>query len=138
MKISTKIEFSFNKIDRIESLDELAEVLFPSNKNHQKLFLSIFIELKYSENTFLPTLDWIADKYNLSRRVLEIVRAKMRRQGLIDHVSRFNKRFGYREGWVFSNRFAGSATRLGELANKLKTIKDSRQEGKDRDLINYL
>jgi len=138
MKISTKIEFSFNKINRIESLDELAELLFPNNKNHQKLFLAIYIELKYTEHQFLPSLDWIADDYKLSKRVLEIVRAKMRRLGLIDHVSRFNKRYGYCEGWVFSTRFASSCTRLMKLANKLKTIKDSRHEAKDRDLINYL
>jgi len=138
MKISIKIEFSFNKISRIESLDELTILLFPNNKNHQKLFLAIYIELKYAEYQFLSSFDWIADDYKLSKRVLETVRAKMRRLGLIDHVSRFNKRFGYREGWVFSNRFASSCTRLVELANKLKTIKDSKQEAKDRDLINYL
>lgn len=138
MKISTKIEFSFNKISRIDSLDEMAVLLFLGNKNHQKLFLAIYIELKYADSQFLPSLDWIADKYNLSKRILETIRAKMRRLGMIDHVSRFNKRYGYREGWVFSNRFASSCTRLRELANKLKTFKDSRQEGKDRDLINYL
>jgi len=135
MKISTKIDFNFNRINRIESLDQLAELLFPQNRNHQKLFLAIFVELKYADKQFLPSLRWIATRYNLSKRVLETVRAKMRRLGLIDHVSRFNKRYGYREGWVYSNRFARSALRLTELLNKFREVKDSRQEAKDRDLL---
>ena len=43
MKGCTKIEFGFNKVGRIQSLDEFAELLFPRNRNHQKMFLAIFI-----------------------------------------------------------------------------------------------
>ena len=113
--VSTKIEANHNKIYRTECLDELATVLFPGNKNHQKIFISIFVELKWAEDQFLSTLEPVADKYGYSRRVLEAVRAKMRRLGLIDHVSRFNKKYGYREGWVFSNRFSRALSNLGEL-----------------------
>jgi len=85
--VSTKIDANHNKIRRAQDLDELAAVLFPGNKNHQKTFLAIFVELKWNESQFLPSLGPIADKHGISRRTLETVRAKMRRIGLIDHVS---------------------------------------------------
>jgi len=34
--VSTKIEFNYNRIARIQGLDELGVILFPGNKNHQK------------------------------------------------------------------------------------------------------
>ncbi len=138
MKKCTKIEFGFNKICLVESLDEFAELLFPNNRNHQKLFLAIFVELKYADGQHLKSLEWVADRYGCSRRVLEAVRAKMRRLGLIDHVSRFSNKYGYREGWVFSSRFAKSAVALSGLPDRFREIRDAKQEAKDRDLFKYL
>lgn len=138
VRTTTKIAFSFNSISRLESLDQFGVLLFPSNKNHQKLFLAIFIELKYADHQFLSSLEWIAEEYGLSRRVLEIVRAKMRTLGVIDHVSRFNPKHGYQEGWIFSNRFAASSLRLCKLPDQFKEIKDAQQEQRDRDLFRYL
>lgn len=135
---STKIELNHNKIARIQDLDELAIILFPGNRNHQKIFLVIFIELKFAPREFLPSLSPLCDKYKFTQRVLETVRSKMRRMGIIDHVSRFNKTYGYREGWVFSNRFSRSLTRLSELIQRFRDRKDSVQERKDRDLFMYL
>jgi len=135
---STKIEFNCNKIARIQGLDELAKILFPGNKNHQRIFLAIFIEIKYAKSEFLPSLLPLCDKHNFSPRMLETVRSKMRHMGLIDHVSRFNKRYGYREGWVFSTRFSRMLQRLSELINDFKTSKGALQQRKDRDLFNYL
>ena len=136
--MSTKIEMSHNRIARVQDLDELAPILFPGNKNHQRIFIAIFVELKWAENQFLPALEPVADKYGLSRRVLETVRSKMRRLGLIDHVCRFNRRHGYREGWVFSRKFTASLTRLAQVTEELKTIKGQVQEKKDRDLFMYI
>lgn len=138
MRTTTKIAFNFNGISRLESLDQLGALLFPSNKNHQKLFLAIFIELKYADHQFLSSLEWVADKYGLSRRVLEVVRAKMRLLGLIDHVSRFNAKHGYREGWVFSHRFAQSCLKMSKLPDQFREIRDAQQEQRDRDLFRYL
>ena len=90
-------------------------MLFPGNKNHQKVFLAIFIELKYDPREFLPYLSPLCEKYGFTPRLLETVRSKMRRMGIIDHVSRFNKAHGYREGWIFSNRFTRSLKRLSGL-----------------------
>lgn len=135
---STKIEVSYNKIDRMQALDELAKVLFPGNRNHQRIFLAIFIELKYAPNEFLPSLTSLCDKYNFTSRMLETVRSKMRRMGIIDHVSRFNKGYGYREGWIFSNRFSRSLTRLTELIESFRRRKDALQQKKDWDLFRYI
>ena len=134
----TKIDMNHNRILRIESLDELAAILFPRNKNHQRIFVAIFVELKWADGQFLAALEPVADKYGLSRRVLETVRAKMRRMGIIDHVSRFNKMHGYREGWVFSNKFARSATFLANLFTTMKQRNSPSQERRDRDLIKYI
>ncbi len=136
--VSTKIEVSHNRIARIEDLDELAGILFPGNKNQQKICLAVFVELKWADDQFLPALEWVADKHGLSRRVLETVRAKMRRLGLIDHVSRFNKKHGYHEGWVFSSKFSNALNCLADLASHIRERKPGRQEQKDRDLIQYI
>ena len=134
----TKIDFNCNRIARIQGLDELGVVLFPGNRNHQKVFLSIFIELKYADNGFLGSLIYLCEKYGFTPRMLETVRSKMRRMGIIDHVSRFNKKHGYREGWVFSSRWARSLKRLNELVLGFRQKSDSLQEKKDRDLFRYL
>src|SRR5210317_1440465 len=135
---NTKIELNCSKISRVQGLDELAKLLFPGNRNHQKVFLAIFIELKYAPGEFIPILKPLCDKYEFTPRMLETVRSKMRRLGIIDHVSRFNKTYGYREGWVFSNRFSRSLSRLAELSKGFKERKGILQERKDRDLFSYL
>jgi len=135
---STKIEFNCNKIARIQGLDELAQLLFPGNRKHQKVFLAIFIELKYVPGQFLPHLSPLCDRYGFTSRTLETVRSKMRRLGIIDHVSRFNKSHGYREGWVFSTRFSHAVLRLAELSRDLRDKTDGNQEQKDRDLFIYV
>ena len=135
---STKIELNYNKIARIHGMDELAQLLFPGNRNHQKVFLAIFIELKYTPHEFMSYLTPLCDKYCFSPRMLETVRSKMRRMGIIDHVSRFNKTYGYREGWVFSNRFSLTLVRLAELTKSFRERKEALQEKKDRDLFMYI
>jgi hypothetical protein len=117
---STKIELNCNEIARIQGLDEFAQLLFPGNRKHQRVFLAIFIELKYAPAQFLPHLTPLCDRYGFSPRMLETVRSKLRRLGIIDQVSRFNKSHGYREGWVFSTRFSRALLRLAELSRVLK------------------
>jgi hypothetical protein len=135
---STKIELNHDTIARIHGLDELAQILFPGNKNHRRVFLAIFVELKYAPKGFLPSLARLCDRYEFTPRMLETVRSKMRRMGIIDHVSRFNRAHGYREGWVLSNRFSGALNRLLDLIQGLRDKRDALQERKDRDLFRYL
>jgi hypothetical protein len=138
MPPNTKIELNYNKISRIDGLDDLARILCPGNRNHQAALLAVFVELKWAPDQFLPTLDPVADKHGISRRTLETARAKMRRLGIIDHVSRFNQRYGYREGWVFSQRFEKSLTRLVELTAEYKGCANYARKQKDFDAFRYL
>ena len=135
---STKIELNHSKIARIQDLDELARILFPSNKSQQRIFLAIFIEIKYAPVGMLPTLRPLCDQYGFTPRMLETVRAKMRRLGIIDHVSRFNKAYGYREGWVFSSHFGNALLKLTGVLVELKERKDDSREKKDRDVFRYI
>jgi hypothetical protein len=135
---NTKIELNHNQVSRVQGVDDFASIIFPNNKDHQKIFLAIFIELKYATDQFLPSLVFIGEKYHVSRRVLETVRSKMRRMGLIDHVSRFNKRYGYREGWIFSTRFRKACMRLADCPLVFRQRMEPNQERKDRDLFRYL
>ncbi len=134
----TKIEFNAKKIDRIQGLDELAAMLFPGNRNHQKVFLAIFLEIKYSKELFIPYLQPLCDKYGFSSRMLETVRSKAVRLGVIEHISRLNRKFGFRDGWVFSSRFSRSLAKLSELVHDFKDRKDPVHERKDRDLFRYV
>ena len=115
---STKVELGFNRIARIGGLDDLARVLFPGNRNHQRVFLIMFVELKHADGRFLGFFGEVCSEYGISSRMLETVRAKCRRLGLMDHVSRFNARHGYREGWVFSTRFQRSLAQLAENGSR--------------------
>ena len=127
---STKIELSFNKINRLTDLSDLAELLFPGNRNQQHAFLVIWISLKWADNCMVPNLTIPAEKHGVSRRTLERVRAKMRRMGLIDHVSRFSAEWGYREGWALSGRFECA---LRELADKIAQVKRPDAGVKEKD-----
>lgn len=138
MTPTTKVDLNHNRLMQIEGVDELAQVLFPGSKQQQRLFLAIFIELKWAPDQFLPILEPIAEKYSFTSRSLETVRAKVRRLGLIDHVSRFNQRTGYREGWVFSKRLERSLARMSGLIECAKDTSKPDQEVKDRDLHRYL
>lgn len=133
---STKIEVSFNKIARLNDLADMAELLFPGNRNQQHASLAVWIALKWADHHMVPNLGVIARKHGISKRTLERVRAKMRRMGLIDHVSRFGARHGYQEGWVLSNRFERA---LQELACKVADLKDASKGSRDKDglLLEY-
>jgi DNA-binding transcriptional MocR family regulator len=127
---STKIDWSFNKISKFQDLSDLADLLFPSNRNQQHAFMVIWLAIKWSPHRLVPNVQAVATQHGISRRTMERVRAKMRRMGLIDHVSRFNKAYGYREGWIWSGRFERS---LRELADRMAALKDQRRNSRDKD-----
>lgn len=136
--VTAKIDVGYHKVRRAHDLDELAAVLFPGNRNHQRTFVVLFVELKWAENEFLPALEPIADKHGIGHRTLQCVRAKLRRLGIIDRVCRFNPRHGHREGWVFSNRFSKSMARLGRMVDQLRESRQGAQESKDRCMIDLV
>lgn len=119
--ITTKIDFSHRRIARLADIGELAEMFFPGNRNQQYAFLVIWIRLKWRTEGIVPNLGQFVTAQGVSRRTLERVRAKMRRMGLLEHVSRFDPRFGNREGWTLSDNFEKG---LQTMAQKLKQFKD--------------
>lgn len=129
---STRIELAFNKIARMNDASDLAELLFPGNRNQQHAFLAIWFALKWASPGLVPNLNDATQEHGISRRTLERVRAKLRRLGLIDHVSRFNARHGYREGWVLSPRFANS---LKQLADKVTMLASAQPGARDKDVL---
>lgn len=133
---STKIELNVGRISRIQDLADLAEMLFPGNRNQQHAFLVIWSTIKWSRDGLVPDLSRAIGEA-VSRRTYERVRAKMRRLGLIDHVSRFGTRHGYREGWVLSSRCERG---LSVLAQRLTVMRDrdAGSQAKELLLIDYL
>ena len=129
---STTVEISFNRIARLADLSDLAELLFPGNRNQQHAFLAVYIEMKWAEHHMVPNSGDVAREYGITKRTLERVRAKMRRMGLIDHVSRFNASYGYREGWVLSGRFERS---LRQLADKMGDLEEAVKGSREKDSL---
>ena len=128
---STKVDFSAGRVARLQDAADLAELLFPGNRNQQHCFLVLWFSLKWADGSLVPNLTPIAEQHGISKRTLERGRAKLRRLGLIDHVSRFNARHGYREGWVLSSRFEHG---LRELAATVAALRETRGT-RDKDLL---
>jgi len=127
-----KIEVGYNKIARADDLDLLARILFPNNRTHQFIFLAIFIELKWASEKPVLALEFIVPKYGIGLRSFEKVRSRLRIAGIIEHVSRFSLRFGYREGWVLSSKFSKSLRNLAEVCDNLRNQDGENREQKDR------
>lgn len=127
---NTKVELNANKIARINDASDFAELLFPGNRNQQHAFLVIWFTLKWAGPELVPNLKEPASRHGVSPRTLSRVRAKLRRLGLIDHVSQFNARHGYREGWMRSTRFEKSLT---QLAEKAAAVADPKYTAHDKD-----
>ncbi len=120
-------------------LDDLARIVFPDHREHRRVFVAVWVELKYADEQFLPTLYPLCQRYGFSARVLETVRAKLRKTGLLKRVSQFDPRFGYRSGWTFSPRFAGALEKLAELVrNARQRVCSPAAEQRDRDAIHYV
>ena len=132
MTTSTKIEIGYGRINRMTDASDLGELLFPTNRGHQHAFLVIWFTLKWADHSIVPNLAEAAREHGISRRTCERVRAKMRRMGLIERVSRFSSRLAGREGWVLSTRFERG---LEQLARKVADFRDARAGSKEKDLL---
>ena len=139
MPVRTKIEISPALVRRISGLDDLARIFFPDNRSHRRAFIAIWVEIKYADDQFLPSTFDFSARYQLSPRILEVVRAKLKRLGIIKRISHFNPAFGYRSGWTFARRFGVA---LGALTDAVKRAEDvgphSIDQRKDRDAAYYI
>ena len=118
-------------MSQLSDFTELVEMLFPSNGNQQHAVACIFFELKWADGV-VPNLAYLEVKYEISRRILQRTRAKLRRLGLIEHVSYLNNRYGGQHGWKLSHRFEGA---LRCLAEKCAAFKDGRSASQEKESL---
>ena len=124
-------------IRRISGLDDLAGILFPDNRRHRRVFVAVWVELKYATDQFLPSLSPLCEKYGFTERILETVRAKLRRLGILKRISHFSP--SHTAGWVFSDRLAGALAKLAEeIKSGQRATGNATDECKDRDSIIYV
>ncbi len=91
--------------------------------------MALWIEAKYAEGQFLPSRTTLNNKYGLTRRTLEVVRAKLKKLGVIKRVSHFNPAYGNLSGWTFSDRFCNA---LLSLAQTMKIHREASSRPQDR------
>ena len=68
MPTRTKIEISPALMRKISGLDDLAKIVFPDNRNHRRVFVAIWLELKYADRQFLPSFSRVSRSGTVSRR----------------------------------------------------------------------
>jgi hypothetical protein len=125
------MKISFNHRKNISDYFDLVEMLFPGNRNQQHAAACIFFELKWVDY-LVPNMTDLETKYDISRRILQITRAKLSRLGLIEHVSYLNRRYGGQHGWRLSSRFEQG---LKQLAQKCADFRDTKTGSKEKDLM---
>jgi len=123
----TKISFNHRK--DISDYSDLAEMLFPGNRNQQHAAVCILFELKWTD-LLMPNMANLETQYGISRRILQRTRAKLSRLGLIEHVSYLNSRYGGQHGWKLSTRFERA---LNQLAQKCADFRDTKISSKEKD-----
>ena len=137
MTESSKIDFRYRRISRVDDITDLVEMFFPGNRNQQHAAARILLALKASQEP-VRSLTFLEDRYDISRRTLQRSRAKLSHLGLIEHVTWMNTRHGGREGWKLSNRMG---TALRKLSQKIEDWrKDSQPDRllKDEQLVKLL
>ena len=126
MTESTKMDFRCRRVSEVEDAGDLAENLFPGNRNQQPAAVCILFELKWAE-AIVPSLSPLEARYGISRRTLQRTRAKLARLGLIEHVSSLNARYGGQSGWKPSTRFTSA---LRQLAGKVEHWAETKGTGR--------
>jgi hypothetical protein len=129
---SNRIELHLGQIARLADAADLAEVLFPGNRNQQHAFLVLWIPRKWGPTSIVPNASEVAARHGVTRRTMERVRAKLRRLGLIERVSRFNARYGGQEGWVLSTRFERG---LHQLADRVALLRGREAGTREKDQL---
>ena len=137
--VRTKIEISPAISRRLSGLDDLARVCFPDKRTHQRVFIAVWVAIKYADRQFWPSGHVPAELRSVSPKITETVRAKMKRLGLIKRISHFNPAFGGRSGWTFSSRFLTCLRSLISATDRSTGVSGRlTDEKKDRDCILYV
>ena len=137
MSPPTKIDLRYRRVDRIDDIVDLVEMLFPGNRNQQYAAAHILLALKRARG-LTPSLGQLQHCHGVSRRTLERTRAKLSRLGLIERVTWMNSRYGGRQGWKLSGRMTAALRRLADKIDQWRT--DTRPDRMEKDdvLVNLL
>jgi len=117
MTESTKIDFAHGRIQHMDDITDLLEMLFPGNRNQQHAAGRILLALKQAGD-IVNSLSFLEQKHDISRRTLQRTRAKLARLGLIEHVSWMNSRYGERQGWKLSGRMSTALRKLADIIDQ--------------------
>lgn len=133
----TKIDFHHRRIQRIDDITDIVEMLFPGNRNQQHAAARILLALKSSKELVL-SLSFLEEQYGISRRTLQRTRAKLSRLGLIEHITWMNSRYGGQQGWKLSSRFSTALRRLADTCNAWWKDKKPARMDKEKVLVDML
>jgi hypothetical protein len=133
----TKIDFRCRRVSEVEDASDLAEVLFPGNRNQQHAAVCILFELKWAA-AIVPSLSPLETRYGISRRTLQRTRAKLARLGLIEHVSSLNARYGGQSGWKLSTRFASALRQMADRVEHWAEAKGTGRREKEERMLEIL
>ena len=137
MTESSKIDFRYRRIAKLDDITDLVEILFPGNRNQQHAASRILLALKATSEP-IRSLSYLEDRYDISRRTLQRTRAKLSRLGLIEHVTWMNSRHGGQEGRKLSSRMSSALRLLAEKIDRWRgDMRPERQE-KDEMLVGLL
>ncbi len=134
---SSKIDFRHRRISRISDITDLVEMLLPGNRNQQHAAARILLALKAASQP-VRSLSHLEEQYNISRRTLQRVRAKLSRLGIIEHVTWMNTRHGGREGWKLSSRMSTALRQLADKIDQWRVNKRPERKEKDEQLVELL
>ncbi len=133
----SKIDFNHRRISHLSDYTDIIEILFPGNRNMQHAAVCVLFELKWADS-LVENLSFMEHKYSISRRILQRTRAKMRRLGIIEHISHLNRRYNGKNGWKLSTKLECN---LKLLASKCKAFRMESGPGtykeKERTLIDF-
>ena len=133
----TKIDFHHRRIQRIDDITDLVEMLFPGNRNQQHAAARILLALKRADG-LLESLRSLETEHGISRRTLQRTRAKLARLGLIEYITWMNSRYGGWQGWKLSGRFGTALRRLADTCNAWWKDKKPARVDKDSVLADLL
>ena len=133
----TKIDFRHRRIGQIGDITDIVDILFPGNRNQQHAAARILLALKSSKE-LVPSLSFLEKEYGISRRTLQRTRAKLSRLGLIERISWMNARYGGRDGWKLSSRFATALRKLANHVENWRTDEVPERLRKEKTLVYLL
>lgn len=137
MTDTTKISFRYRRIGQVEDITDLAEMLFPGNRNQQHAAARVLLTLKTADG-LVRSFAGLERRFGISRRTLERTRAKLARLGLIEHVTWMNSRHGGQQGWKLSGRMSTSLRQLAHRLDQWRSDKRADRCEKDAILVNLL